>query len=353
MKLNTFPGQIIIILLFLNVSFPAYSQQGLHEPEPLALTEGVHVTNLSWSYDGQYIAVATNTDVIIFDVNLQQIATYTPDRNFILSVDWHPSESKLALTASNTIEILEWDADRENLDLFDVYTYDKQQIWTEWNLDGTLLASVGVLDIEELDYQTGLEIGNIYFRDIETNMFTSTDNTYLLSTGLSLQDKFAWSTASPDEFGGTGHVISMNSPGDLISETGLIAFLIDANIGLHIREIEINSLSGHSFAWQPDSTVFAVGGESGTLLYDWFTGEGLIGLAGNHFDYFALDWTPDGQFLAAEQSIFDTESGERIGTFGGYGNVVDIEWHPQGNLIAIASRDGILAIQSLSQFIEE
>ncbi len=73
-----------------------------------------------------------------------------------------------------------------------------------------------------------------------------------------------------------------------------------------------------SAAWNPDGTMLATGGDSGTLIWDPATGEQLreLATAGNWTP--SVVWSPDGTTLAGCQlgmlRLWDVASGRLMGT---------------------------------------
>jgi len=93
-----------------------------------------------------------------------------------------------------------------------------------------------------------------------------------------------------------------------------------------------------SLAWSPDGNMVATGTRGGKIfLMESETGEMISQLSGHNGEVSSLSWHPNGELFASggEEyiNIWKTSTGERLQTRK-TGYVRDLEWSPQGDLLA-------------------
>ncbi|MEM9953733.1 MAG: hypothetical protein AAF846_19140 [Chloroflexota bacterium] len=303
---------------------------------------------VDWTYDSQFIAVGTLQTLSIFDNDLNQVSTQD---GVIYSLDWHPSENMLAVTAGNSVEIMHWDAETLSLTILEKIQLSERVYFVRWNVNASKLAIITGTPTSQ--FQTGLDVAEITIWDGITFVHLQTiPSRYLFLTGYyPTTDLWDWSPNDPDLFAGIGNSIRIdgdfNTGDDVVVETDTIIYVLDTVTGERIQEISVgNGPVGYSLAWQPNGDYIAVGGETGSDIFHSETGEKIAGANGNHFDVFSLAWQLDGTYLASEQSIFDSQTFDRLGTYD-VGDVRIVLWSPDNQLILFATGNKELAIFAL------
>ena len=97
---------IVIYQLAFNPS--AVSSSVLTTIQSIAVTPFQNVANLSWSYDGNFLAVATTANLLLYQINQTTglLTAFTTLLNTTSAVSWAPNGKYLAaLSASNVITI--------------------------------------------------------------------------------------------------------------------------------------------------------------------------------------------------------------------------------------------------------
>jgi len=109
----------------------------------------------------------------------------------------------------------------------------------------------------------------------------------------------------------------------------------------------------------PDDTRFVVQGQSEMLIQNMRTDTTITRIPRSYFARGAAAWQPNSNLLTTpgynEDSppegrhyleLWDTDSGELVGTVGGYADrIQNFSWHPLGNLLAVSLTGGAIVIE--------
>ena len=104
--------------------------------------------------------------------------------------------------------------------------------------------------------------------------------------------------------------------------------------------------------FSPDSTRLAAGGSDGISVFDVSGGKPAV-LKSTEGWYWSTAWSPDGRYLAGGDSrgfiyVWSAKTHQRLSQVRAHGHwVTSLDFHPDGNRLASASRDGTLAITTI------
>lgn len=108
----------------------------------------------------------------------------------------------------------------------------------------------------------------------------------------------------------------------------------------------------------PDGTRFVAQGRGDMPIHDTHTGEIITRIPRSYFAKRAAAWQPNTNRLTTQGynrdspehphylELWDTDSGELVGTVGGYvDGIREFSWHPAGNLLAVSLIGGMIVIE--------
>jgi WD40 repeat protein len=88
-------------------------------------------------------------------------------------------------------------------------------------------------------------------------------------------------------------------------------------------------------AWSPDSTMWAIGDESGYVWVYNVDGTLVDELRSNYGNVDTLAWSPDGTMLAGGNMLWELRDGHfKIRNIAGRGRVWSLAWSPDSQIIA-------------------
>lgn len=260
------------------------------------------------------VATIPISDLRIAGIGLEEIQALGHGGD-VNSVAWSPDSKQLA-TASSDGRIRIWDVMTGQI--LHSLTSDKQGIGSKhinsvaWSPAGDLLLSGEFNAIRFWDAKTGEEVRVFEDKNDAVVVNWSPDGT-----------RFAWGNVIPDA---SVHVWDIRTMQEQLSLSG----------------------HGHSvtdFAWSPDSTILASGGEN-NFVRTWNAATGAeIYILTYHTDPITgLAWSPDSTMLASVSRstlrIIEANTGQQANVVeieGGLGIVESVDWSSNGNLIAISN----------------
>lgn len=270
------------------------------------------VRGLAWSPDGSQLAAGEpgGKGVLrVWDARTAQVKHLHPQREEVRhgSVAWSGPAGLVATGLSNgTLLILDpatWDTVRE---LSGHTSWDVRAV--AWSADGRRLASA--------DGSGGLRLW-------DTSTWTLVEE-HRVPEGV---QRLAW---SPD-----GMRLGM----EVDSSMATAAFLLDIEAG------QVERLDGRGFAWSPSGDRFALGGVGTVRVFAPGEAEPRQTLTGLGDQVIAVDWSPDGRWLAVSNQagsllVVEVETGRLVASVrvGGSGlRSEELRFHPTLPEVAMAS----------------
>ncbi|MBN8459772.1 MAG: serine/threonine protein kinase [Verrucomicrobia bacterium] len=278
---------------------------------------------LRWSPDGRRLAIGgPRIEAWFFDFDLDgaPVALENGYHAWTRCGDWRPDGKRLVSCGTNGIRM--WDPATRQL-LWDQKSYGEDFHSTAWKPDGSVIAATGL---------TGRLI-----------LLNPADGSIHRSIPLAEGNHrtLAW---SPD-----GGLLALGS--------GREVHFHDGNLR------RIRSVAGHadevvSLAWSPDSTRLVSGAKDGTAhIWEAATGRLLHVLAGHGAAVAGLDWSPDGNHIVSggwDRTIrlWDPATGTEVFSLlhpgGATHNIMAVDWHPDGQRIALTDLEGLTVILDAS-----
>jgi WD40 repeat protein len=238
----------------------------------------------------------------------------------------------------------------------------------DWSPDGTKLAigaipSVTIGVVLVIDPNTDQVLLSLRAEDGPGDVAWSPDGSLLAAAGSNLFGTFGedaliiWDSTSGVEI--------RRITGELMEGINPIAWSPDAtriatggNIDHTVRIWSVTTgslvgtLQGHTdsvIKWSPDGNHLATGGQDNTArIWDVASGRLLTTFDLGHFAE-DLAWSPDGTKLATLSygtgQVWDVATGEMLSSFIGRGGIA---WSPDGNRIASGQRGNTVAIHTVS-----
>ena len=330
MKPNPFlkAFSILLLLVFLvigviylaghSLSFGGFSTSYRDFPDPVPMPkdkpkEAVDVPGLIRAFDisadGGTIAIATSTDLILYNLQTLEEIHSLPVNERVFQARFSPDGSKLAVSAiilkyleSGLLHVTVWDTASWNI----LYEYESESQGyapegaLAWVPDNTRLAfSIPERGLSVMDVDTGKPVAAL--EDFIVPPFD-----------------LSW---SPDG-------LRLISTGDL--GYGLRRWRVDTNKWVRLWDKRLQP--AQQVAWSPDGKRIASGHFGGTVCV-WNAGnnrcEGFIKAHFNSVD--ALDWSPDGGQIATASGairIWDADTGEMSSAFGFYDGIIykELRW---------------------------
>jgi WD40 repeat protein len=302
--------------------------------QPLAETPvGATILDVEWHPEGQVLAVASMSGVTIFTDTLQELTQVNQGAG-IFSISWSPDGDQLAMTYSDTIEIWNWDSATNTLSLTTTLQGNSIQVTVVWSPDGNRLASIGA---------TGLDsyIGTIHIWDVtQWQLERLITEQYSVNISHITANLLDWDPSGAPLLLGAGWGVQLQN-GNVVGTTDFIAYIIDVETDVRVKEIPLVGPYAFSVAWQPSpGNLIAIGSEITVDLYDVSTGE-YVRSVGNSADVTALDWSPDGRHISGNGAITDVATFTELGFFAALNPTGATQWHPDGDRLALAGADTV------------
>jgi WD40 repeat protein len=253
------------------------------------------VHELSWSPDGQQLAVLTSNGegiVEIWDVGSERrLITIKVGQRFVSTIAWSPDGRHLA-TGGSTTRIGEaatrlWQAQTGRLySQLDFQREEQKQVQVEslsWSADGRLLARGGAnVTAGVFDVSTGQLMGP--------------------------QIQSVWVAWSPQ-----GNYLAIRDSGPSADLK-----IWDGVKSEFIKEIA-SGADTHSLAWSSNNKLVAAANESSVDIFDRESGTRILRLEGHTARVEQVSWSPDGRFIVtaatdASVKIWKGSSGELLAT---------------------------------------
>lgn len=314
-------------------------------------------TNEAWSFDSNLLAFGEGKVISVLDVKSGELKALDEQGDEINDITYSPNGELLALGDMGGKKVI-WNMNsgEQVLVIEDHHDSAGSVVWTQHGLKGV----------------TGSSNHTLYIWDkSRENVVAELEYPTRLSTT-------AW---SPDK--------NKFSSGDI--EGGI--YIWDAETGKQIAKIDGHSKQIDFMAWSPDGKKLASGGEDlylriwkiadgemiaefkhksnvervvwspdGTKLmafpyhkndiaiWDLIAMELLWELNGHTGQINAVEWSPDGNFLASTSwdgniNVWNTENGDLVLTLDGHElHVYDVSWSPDGNRLASTGRDNTIRV---------
>jgi WD40 repeat protein len=326
--------------------------------EPTQLKDGYCSgcsSQVAWSPDSQYLAIAIGQDIEVWDINKDEIIRkYTTSKYSFNGITWSPDGNSLA-AGSDGVQVWDIHTGEQVFSKELQSEYDWQIEELAWSPIGTYLA-------------TGDNYGNVEIWDTNDWMLINSIEGYGKGeiTGIAWSPDGELITVS-NSVGGIKHVRPTRYPAssaDDFSSYGDFAWSPDgrtlASINRYDNTIETwDSSSGtktHEFndpmhlpscvAWSPDGTKLATGSHGKIFIWDAESGEKVRTILVDESRSFtsSIAWSPDGTTIAIagpyEGKVFfwNLSTDELIRVRSGYYYPVgNIAWHPEGHTLASSS----------------
>ncbi len=267
------------------------------------------VTQLAWSPDGAILASASDSpsdlDILIWDRNGSLLGTLSGHKAPILALAWSPDGKILASgSADQTVRL--WARDGR---LQRVLHIDRGRVFSvTWSPDASILATASI--VQWLN---------------PTVQLWKPDGTLVRTMGTNFS-------------GGKFYNLLWSPDGSLLlgGATDYKLWRVDGAQVVALPGCE-HCTPSWGAAWSPDSTMFAIGDENGTLqIYD-RAGKPLKGFQSED-DVNAVAWSPDGTVLAGGRDLWSS-GGQHVA--GVSGRVNSIAWAPNGRIVALAADEFI------------
>jgi WD40 repeat protein len=300
--------------------------------------------DISWSLDGELIAVGMDEGVRIYAADLAEVAFLAGE--IINSVAWHPDGTQLAAAggfASSEGNIQIWDRNTST-NVFTLNTILENNHYQEfvvaWSPDSTKIASNG-RDLD--DSGSGLTTDTIQiWSTVNWTLLTTLDDRYMNSTR-----DLEW---SPDStFVGVGGRLYCDEQTPCERERiGPGYYIVDVTSGDTVRFIA--SLEQPSaLAWSSNNLLAIDNPEF--LVYDPTTGDLISALGGSAYK---LEWSPNGKWIAqalgreGTVNIWHAATDTFVQSITSANRFIAFSWQPNGNALATVSEEGIIQIWDTS-----
>jgi WD40 repeat protein len=327
---------------------PVITAQNVDQLEVIGFLLRGPANSLAWSPDGQWLAVASSSGVWMYntnDLDEEPVLMKNTERH-VSSVTFSLDGQLLAITSVSKVLILKVDngeilQELEGGGLQSGILYDRLDI--AFSPDGKLVAAGGYNDSTFRVW----EVANGHERyrleglsGVWSSIAFSPDGQYLASSGWDGTVKL-WDITSGNEArtlggseGGWISSVVFSPDGQWIAATGLtgIVQVWEVNTG---RELQRQPQGWHSVAFSPDGTLIAtatdyMNGPNVISVRDAADGSETLRLKGHTLAIRDLAFSPDGQRMAsADQNnvvIWDMADGHQISSLSGYMGAGYSEW---------------------------
>ncbi len=305
--------------------------------------------DIAFSPGGQYLAVASDIGVWIYEVATFRALMLIPTTSPINSVSFSPDGATLASRAwDGTVKL--WDiATGESIATLEGHTYWASSV--SFSPDGATLASgAGVSTILLWDVATHTTIDTLQgHTDAVLSVSFSPDGATLASGAVD-DTILLWDAATHTPTDTLeGYVEGVNSV-SFSPDGATLAYSESWGGTVRLWDVEtreiIATLEGHSarvlsVSFSPDGATLASGSRDGTiLLWDVATHTTIDTLQGHTGGVNSVSFSPDGATLAAGAEdgtilLWDVATGEIITTLEGHTNVVtSVSFSPDGSTLA-------------------
>jgi WD40 repeat protein len=337
---------VAYVIAILGISSSQLAQgQGVIIPAIARINLNTTIYDVDWHPLDQFLAVATDDGVLIFDTQLQPVTRLYPGE-VIYAVEWSPDGNNLALGREVQIERWQWDYVTRVFSLSAQITSQHPIYALFWSPDGQRLAS---WESEIQVYLSGstLNAGQIKIWDTTTWLLQNVVNDfYTFDTLSTYADLLDWSPDGQSIAGG-GDVVDLLADGsDWTNITGNVIYIIDAATGQRIRTIEFRDSNPHSVAWNPINPWIAVGGDDGLPIINIDTGESVY--SPPFFFNYSVDWNSSGDYLLAGISILRPGTSEELGYIVDEVTTRLARWSHQGTHIVRTTDSGELVIDDVT-----
>ncbi|HEX2997510.1 MAG TPA: hypothetical protein VHP14_21995 [Anaerolineales bacterium] len=318
-------GSMYIARFLLPSSGFSTSYRDFPDPEPIPTDEPKDVVNVPGmihafdvSADGKRIAIATSTDLIVYDLQMLKELHSLPVHEHVFRVQFSPDGGKLAVSAiilkylgSGPLHVTVWDT--ASWKIIYEYTSASQGAVPE----GALSWSPNREQIAFSIPERGLSVVEVGSGDV----VASVEDFIVPPFDLS------W---SPDG-------IRLISTGDL--GYGLRRWRVDTNKWVRLWDKRLQP--AQEVAWSPDGKRIASGHFGGAVCV-WNTRNNQCeGLIDAHFNSVnALDWSPDSKQIATASGairLWDADTGKLSSGFGFYDGIIyrELRWFDSSTIATL------------------
>lgn len=309
------------------VSSPSGEPQKWHLPDGAIARLGNGVMGesdraVSFSPDGQYVAVASGIGVWLYNVATSSAVALFPTTNAVSSLSFSTDGTRLASGgAGNKIDLWDVATGTKSAELIG-HTYDVTTV--SFSRDGTRLAAGSKTQIVKLwDVESRREI-----------------YTYRIERGSSLLKPLPVAFSPDDAILAAGYADSM-------------VRLFDVATGDIIATLPGHRLGVRSVSFSPDGRTLASGSNDGTIkLWDVARRETIATLIGHTSRVTSVSFSRDGRTLASgsndgDPKLWDVVTGTSVATLsGGHTSwVTSVAFSPDGTTLASgSSQDGAIIL---------
>lgn len=229
-------------------------------------------------------------------------------------------------------------------------------IWSlDWSPDGRYVAA-GSGDGRLYVWDT-IGDNNYYFDghyDTIHDVAWSPDGKYLAS--ISIDNLFIWDTEAQievlmtEEILGAGTSVDWSPDGTKLAYDGLYVTILpfdDGETGNTIMFEDTEYVGQDSVVWSSDGTLIASSGERAVFVWDAETGKQLQVMFGTLGDIEQVTWHPNGQLIASiaddeAMRIWNVNTGEQVYILDGLGDDIEtVEWTIDGTQLLIFEKASI------------
>jgi WD40 repeat protein len=335
---------------------------------------------LSWSPNGRHLASVTSDQIVeIWDVTTGEVVVSQLDHTLPVGhVAWNPAGDLLAAADLESYAIRIWNARTAELQANLEPSFQWIVGSLVWSPDGRLLASsypswefIDIWDISTGQFSDPLTINH----DGQVEAFSWSPDSIQLVTVSQMDENTSvsiWDVTNGDmtsSFQDTTNgirTVAWSPIGNQLATAtwdGIIQIWDAATLtALKTLPHSKNYLDPTSlFAWSPDGTqIVGVSGsvvEKRYFLWTWNTVKDELSqpFDGYHvgIEIYDLEWNPQGDLIASVGKdnlvqIWDAATGDLLTVIDEF-PAMAISWSPDGNMMAFASRDGTIRVMSLER----